>query len=145
MDFSAQYSSRAKAENFTVIDAGFAIYDVLWVLAIALNNTMTMVNSNDIGQTNCENVPGSLMSLEHFDHTNKRMGCVIRWNLNNTNFMGVSVSDFDFGLLDFIMHWNNVYRAILYMMSIEHESMIVFSYINTLSMVKCHTYLSNVN
>ena len=43
------------------------------------------------------------------------------------------------------MHWNNVYRAILYMMPIEHESMIVFSYVNTLSMVKCHTYLSNVN
>ena len=92
MDFSEQYSTRAMAENFTVIDAGFAIYDVLWILAIALNNTMSMVNSGDVGQTNCEDVPGSLVSLENFDHTNKRMGCIIRWNLNNTNFYGVSVS-----------------------------------------------------
>ena len=96
MEFSEQYSTRARAENFTVIDAGFAVYDVLWILALALNSTMTMVNSDDIGQTNCESVPGSLVSLENFDHTNKRMGCVIRWNLNNTNFSGVSVSSFGF-------------------------------------------------
>ena len=92
MAFSEQYSTRAMAENFTVIDAGFAIYDVLWILALALNNTISMVNNSDVGQTNCESVPGSLVSLENFDHTNKRMGCVIRWNLNNTNFSGVSVS-----------------------------------------------------
>ena len=97
--FFEQYSTRATAESFTVTDAGFAIHDVLWILALALNNTMTMVNSGDIGQTNCENVPGSLVNLTDFDHTNKRMGCVIRWNLNNTNFLGVSVSNSDLVLL----------------------------------------------
>lgn len=101
MEFSEQYSTRARAENFTVIDAGFAVYDVLWILALALNNTMTMVNNNDIGQTNCESVPGSLVSFENFNHTNKRMGCVIGWNLNNTNFLGVSVSSFGFVLLQY--------------------------------------------
>ena len=54
---------------------------------------MTIVNSGDISKTNCENVPGSLENLERFNHKNNgKMGCIIGWNLNNTNFSGVSVS-----------------------------------------------------
>ena len=43
-------SARATAENFTVVDDGYVIFDALWVLALALNNTMSMINSGDIGQ-----------------------------------------------------------------------------------------------
>ena len=85
------YSTRATAENFTVVDAGYVIFDALWVLAIALNKTMSMVNSGDIEQTNCGNVSGTLVN---FDYKNAKMGCIIRWNLNNTNFSGVSVSSY---------------------------------------------------
>ena len=135
MEFFEQYSTRATTKSFTVIDAGFAIHDVLWVLALALNNTMTMVNNDDIGQTNCENVPGSLVNLSDFDHTNKQMGCVIRWNLDNTNFSGVSVSDSDLAN-KLIMHLKQ-YRAISYMMQTELGFMIVFYCVSTLSMVSC--------
>ena len=87
-------SARATAENFTVVDTGYVIFDALWVLALALDNTMSMVNNRDIGQTNCENVSGTLVNLETFNYKNAKMGCIIRWNLNNTNFSGVSVSSY---------------------------------------------------
>ena len=69
------------------------VSDASWVLTLALNSTMTIiVNSGDISKTNCENVPGSLENLERFNHKYGKMGCIIGWNLNNTNFSGVSVS-----------------------------------------------------
>ena len=82
-------SARTTAENFTVVDAGYVIFDAIWVLALALNNTITMINSGDIGQTNCENVSRTLVNFETFNYKNAKMGCIIRWNLNNTNFSGV--------------------------------------------------------
>ena len=32
-----------------------------------------------------------ILPLENFTHMNRLMGCVIRWNLQRTNFVGVSV------------------------------------------------------
>lgn len=74
------------------MDAGIRAYDVVWVLALALNNTISMVRSGDINETGCNKVPGSLVPLEEFDYANERMGCLIQWNLQQTNFSGVSVS-----------------------------------------------------
>ena len=74
------------------MDAGVRLYDVMWVLAIALNNTATMVRSGDINEIGCSNVSGSLVPLEEFDYSNEKMGCLIQWNLQQTNFSGVSVS-----------------------------------------------------
>jgi hypothetical protein len=77
--------------EYTVIDAGYVIFDALWILALALNNTMNMVDTRDISITDCGNVTGSLENLQDFNYKNRKMGCVIRWNLNNTSFSGVSV------------------------------------------------------
>ncbi len=82
---------RASVEEYNVIDAGYVIFDALWILALALNSTMNMVNTSDINMTDCGNLTGSLENLEDFNYKNRKMGCVIRWNLNNTNFSGVSV------------------------------------------------------
>ena len=76
------------------VQAG-VMYDVIWVLALALNKTMTMINSGDISATNCGNIPGSLVPLEQFNYSNERVGCLIQWNLQQTSFYGVSVSDFN--------------------------------------------------
>ena len=73
------------------MDVGVRLYDIMWMLAIALNNTMLMVRSGDISQTGCSNVPGSLVPLEEFEYNNEKMGCLIQWNLQQTNFSGVSV------------------------------------------------------
>lgn len=75
-----------------MIDVGVRLYDVMWVLAVALNNTMTAVESGEINGTGCDTVPGSLVSLEQFSYRNEKMGCLIQWNLQRTNFSGVSVS-----------------------------------------------------
>ena len=92
MDFEKKYSSKATTGGFHVIEAGFSMYDMLWVLAKALNSTMAMVKSGNINHTGCEYFPGSLVTIENFNYTNVRMACLITWNLKNTNFLGVSVS-----------------------------------------------------
>lgn len=62
------------------------------MLPIALNKTLAAVESGDISGTGCDEVPGSLEPLENFNYTNEKMGCLIQWNLQQTNFSGVSVS-----------------------------------------------------
>lgn len=92
MDFEQEYEMRARGGGFDLIDTGVRLYDVMWVLAIALNNTMTAVESGDISGTGCDEVPGLLVPLEDFSYRNEKMGCLIQWNLQRTNFSGVSVS-----------------------------------------------------
>ncbi len=73
---------------------GGVVYDAIWILALALNKTLFMVdtgNSSVIG-TGCENATGSLVPLEGFSYDNEKMGCLIQWNLQRTNFSGISVS-----------------------------------------------------
>lgn len=67
------------------------LYDDVWGLALALNDTMTMVEHGNITGTGCEDFDGSLVSLENFTYGNAKMGCLINWSLRRTNFSGVSV------------------------------------------------------
>ena len=79
--------------RYNTIDVRFRIYDALWALALALNKTMTMVNTvnMNISETGCEVMDGSLVPLHEFNYSNAFMGCLIQWNLQRTNFSGVSV------------------------------------------------------
>jgi len=69
-------------------------YDAVWTLAFSLNRTMEMVITEDISETGCDQqiLSGELVPLEHFNYSNALMGCVMRWNIQQTNFSGVSVS-----------------------------------------------------
>ena len=42
--------------------------------------------------TNCEGMDGGLVPLNEFNYSNTFMGCVIRYNLQQTDFVGMSVS-----------------------------------------------------
>ena len=42
--------------------------------------------------TNCEGMDGGLVPLDEFNYSNSFMGCVIRYHLLQTDFIGVSVS-----------------------------------------------------
>ena len=132
MIFEEEYSRRAVEGGFDILDAGVRLYDVIWVLALALNNTMTMVRNDDISQTGCSNASGSLVPLEEFNYTNEKMGCVIQWNIQQTNFSGGSVSfthciiDSDMNLFD---------RDVFYSINMGQESTIVSDYVNTYLMV----------
>ena len=85
---------RKRAGESQDIAYGGIVYDAIWILALALNETLSMVkagNSSIVG-TGCENATGSLVPLEEFSYDNEKMGCLIQWNLQQTNFSGVSVS-----------------------------------------------------
>ena len=90
-NFTNAYEQRAKETSFTTNNQAYKLYDVLWVLALALNGTDAMIKSGDINGTGCEGEPGSLVPLEEFDYTNAKIGCLIRWNIHQTDFSGVTV------------------------------------------------------
>ena len=75
-----------------MIEDAYKLYDALWVLAWALHGTDAMIKSQNIEGTGCENATGSLVPLENFDYSNEKIGCLIRWNIQQTNFFGVTVS-----------------------------------------------------
>ena len=70
-------------------------YDALWTLAFALDKASNIIASNRsleevVSLTGC-NVTGSLVPLEKFSYDNELLGCVVRWCIEQTNFMGVTV------------------------------------------------------
>lgn len=86
------YQATANAKGYEVLDTTAAqLHDDVWGLALALNETMTMVKEGNISTTGCESLPGDLVPLEEFTYNNTKMGCVITWNLRKTTFSGVSV------------------------------------------------------
>ena len=92
MEFALDFKNRA--DESQDVAYGGVVYDAIWILALALNKTLSMVeegNSSVIG-TGCENVAGWLAPLEEFSYNNEKMGCLIQWNIQQTNFSGVSVS-----------------------------------------------------
>lgn len=85
---------RAAIGRYNTVDVRFRIYDALWALALALNETMTMVNTVNVNTSEfgCEAMDGSVVPLHEFNYSNALMSCLIQWNLQRTNFSGVSVS-----------------------------------------------------
>ena len=89
MEYEKEYDRRIRPDDYNSFNHG--LYDALWALAFALNRTMTMVESGDIGGTDCLGARGSLVPLHEFAYRNEMMGCLIQWNLQRTNFTGVTV------------------------------------------------------
>ena len=90
--FTNEYEERAKRGRYSIIDQAYKLYDVLWVLALALNSTIAMIDNGDVSGTGCDGLPGSLVPLEEFDYSNKKIGCLIQWNIQQTDFSGLTVS-----------------------------------------------------
>ena len=94
VEFLDMYKQKATKKKY-IIQTGEAGpgFDAVWALATALNKTAAMVQSGNVSETGCEeHTEGDLVPLEHFNYSNGLMGCVIQWNLQNTNFLGASVS-----------------------------------------------------
>ena len=90
--FRERYETRARRGKYIIINQAYKLYDALWVLALGLNHTDTMIKSSDISGTGCESVSGSLVPLEEFNYTNAKIGCLIQWNIQQTNLFGLTVS-----------------------------------------------------
>ena len=73
-------------------------YDALWTFALALNSSKAMIEGwpKDaiINETSCQDDGTNLdgFELDDFIYNHTFVGCIIRWNLAQTNFIGVSVS-----------------------------------------------------
>ena len=94
MIFNNKYEERRRQEGYgtTGVPAvAYKLYDAIWLFALALNNTNAMIKSGDNSETGCEIVPGSLVPLEEFSYSNGSMGCLIQWNIQQTNFHGLTV------------------------------------------------------
>ena len=83
---------RFNQSHSSLLTSSFA-YDAVWTLALALNRTQDMfLDNTNVSEIGCGGLDGGLVPLEQFNYSNGVMGCVVRWNLQQTNFSGVSVS-----------------------------------------------------
>ncbi|XP_064390853.1 gamma-aminobutyric acid type B receptor subunit 2-like [Halichondria panicea] len=102
-EFDSLYKRRLAnntQDNYTYTFFATVAYDALWTFAIALNKTNEMVRGltreEILNMTQCggtveeTGVEWEVVSLENFTYSNQLMGCIIRWNLAKTNFIGVS-------------------------------------------------------
>ena len=65
-------------------------YDTIWSLALGLDNAFKrIVEKNDTG---CEGLAGSIVPLEKFTYTNRKMGCILHQGLSEVHFTGITVS-----------------------------------------------------
>lgn len=87
----------AQENNYTFTFVAPIAYDAVWSFALALNNTEAMLGwpkERIIRETNCQDDGKNLdgFRLDEFTYNHTFIGCVIRWNLAQTDFTGVSVS-----------------------------------------------------
>ena len=88
--------------NYTSSYLATVAYDALWSLAFALDRTNKMITEDSrneilvrtrcLGSNSKTGIPFDLVPLENFTHSNELMGCIVRWSLERTEFMGLSVS-----------------------------------------------------
>ena len=65
----------------------------MWTLALALEKTLGFADKSEADNvTSCSGWHGELVPLEHFNYSNGYMGCVIRWALAQTDYIGALVS-----------------------------------------------------
>ena len=88
VDFQEMYLQRARTTQYNVTYFGHIVYDTVWMLALALNTTMTMINDN----ITVDICGSSLVPLEQFRYGDSSTSCLIIHNLGETNFTGLSVS-----------------------------------------------------
>ena len=75
-------------------------YDAVWTLALALNSSREMIvgwpKDAIINETGCQDDSIDLngFELDDFTYNHTFVGCIIRWNLAQTDFTGVSVSSY---------------------------------------------------
>ena len=111
-DFEKLYRERlgspaAIENNYTFTFVAPIAYDAVWSLALALNNTDRMLNwpkDTIVQRTHCldDGIDLAGFRLDNFTYDNSFVGCVIRWNLARTNFVGVSVSTIVYSLCQYI-------------------------------------------
>ena len=85
------YNQKRTLGNYTNTFAHTFAYDAVWALALALNRTDELLKSNT-SIPECQDLPGyTNITLDLFKYNNAKLACILKSNLNVTNFVGVSV------------------------------------------------------
>ena len=93
-------SERSVQENnYTFSFVAPIAYDAVWSFALALNRTTTILGwpkDRIVQETNCEDDGKDLegFRLDDFTYNHSFVGCIVRWSLAQTKFIGVSVSGY---------------------------------------------------
>ena len=87
-NFTELYKTALNVYEATTANA--IAFDAVWALAEALNKTEEMRLDNET-VANCTDFDGDLVPLDQFNYSNGLMGCVLKYTLHQTDFLGVSV------------------------------------------------------
>ena len=123
------YNQKRTLSNYTTTYAHTFAYDAVWALALALNRTDEQLKSNT-SIPECQDLPGyTNITLDLLKYNNAKVACILKSNLNATNFVGVSVR----ALLYFnlCIYINNCFRDQYILMLMEPESFTKLVYFNT--------------
>ena len=89
-NFTGLYETELNTSSYEATTVSAIAFDAVWALAEALNKTEEMRKYNQ-SISNCTDSEGDLVPLDQFNYSNGLMGCVLKHNLHQTDFLGVSV------------------------------------------------------
>ena len=81
---------KPKYKNLSRISVPGAPFDGIWAVALGLEKAVQKISAGN--ESGCEDIPGELVPLEHFNYSNTKLGCIIRQSFSEVNFLGVTVS-----------------------------------------------------
>ena len=87
--FIQSYEARAAQDGYDPTVTAPLAYDAVWALATALEGVAQRVASED--DTGCEGARGALVPLGNFTYDNEKLWCLLHSELQETDFLGVSV------------------------------------------------------
>ena len=70
----------------------------MWAIALGLDLADRWVKNGTEPEI-CKDQPGELVTLDQFNYTNKKMGCLMREGFAATKFTGITVSSLSTNLL----------------------------------------------
>ena len=91
-EFDKQYEEEADSLNYDKSSSAPLAFDATWALAFAMNATAQMIEEGQYANCNDPSYEGEFVPLEEFAYSNSKMLCLLLYNLQRTNFIGVSVS-----------------------------------------------------
>lgn len=79
-------------KSYTPLNFYGNAYDAMWAIAFGLH-TVDMWAREGVraSDTDCDDLPGELLTLDKFNYTNKKMGCFMHKAFQEVNFTGITV------------------------------------------------------
>ena len=97
------YENERNISMFEASSVHSIAFDATWALAEALHHMEHLRKNKSLNFeaianfTGCGDSQGELVPLNEFNYSNAFMGCVLKYSLHQTDFLGVSVSDLEYG------------------------------------------------